>query len=626
MEDSCQKEESTKPQFMPSLKGHAAAPSFRQSPNIRAILTIPDDSDATDSSQHSSSHSTSRSSWHRPPSRARICIGKVLYSSRFDLIMGIVIFGNILVMVQETDNDARCVGSSPDKCEKMFFVLVNQAFLFIYLVEGVLRLYVLRFEFFAERWNWLDLIIVICGYIDMGMSFFEKGASLPGPSMSLLRIFRVLRLSRVIRVLRNIPELFLMMRCFISALQSMFWGILLINLLLMVFAIMCVELVHPISVDVLADDYECQDAFSSVWKCMLLFFQTLVAGDSWGRCTLPIIYEEPYLFILFGSALACVQLGFMNLILAVIVERATEARERVAKENMKEKEKQEIKSANILREIFRSIDSDDSGTISLEELLQGWETNADMKYHLATMDIEKGDLGLIFELMDSEQKGELSYQYLIDKLRMTVSQDLRKHLFMLRLQASEITKEIRTMQEVHREDPRGTLSGIREHSELKLQSSSMADPDRGEFHKKPLDSSSFEKEMLSLRMRLDEQHEVLMAAVSHNSTRTTNGAPGGMGNSMISLGSRLAWEPAKNPGCRTINDLRLEVSRLEGGGAPGRLSKVPSLDDKVNYYGLTEASNPAGAPYATTESKSQAQSNGPILGVSRGDKTGEVSL
>eukprot|EP00971_Amphidinium_carterae_P015120 298670-Amphidinium_carterae.1 len=44
-------------------------------------------------------------------------------------------------------------------------------------------------------------------------------------------------------------------------------------------------------------------------KATLIFFQTMVAGDSWGHCTISIINKHPATFLVFASALISVQLG-----------------------------------------------------------------------------------------------------------------------------------------------------------------------------------------------------------------------------------------------------------------------------------------------------------------------------
>jgi len=70
----------------------------------------------------------------------------------------------------------------------------------------------------------------------------------------------------------------------------------------------------------------CPHAFETVFKSGLTFFQTIVAGDSWGTLAVPIIQYEPATAIFFIMVLVSVSLAIMNLILAVIVEAAQGSR------------------------------------------------------------------------------------------------------------------------------------------------------------------------------------------------------------------------------------------------------------------------------------------------------------
>merc|ERR1719217_380721 len=104
------------------------------------------------------------------------------------------------------------------------------------------------------------------------------------------------------------------------------WGLVMVVLLLFMFAILSVELIYPISVSMHDLDEFCPEWYGRIWYCMIMFFQGLVAGDSWGRCAMPVIREAWWTVFIFGGAFACVTLGFMNLILATIVENASESK------------------------------------------------------------------------------------------------------------------------------------------------------------------------------------------------------------------------------------------------------------------------------------------------------------
>lgn len=174
-----------------------------------------------------------------------------------------------------------------------------------------------------------------------------------------------------------------------------------------------------------------------------MFFQTLVAGDSWGACTLPVIRASTLAFVIFAGALVCVQLGFMNLILAVIVERARTSHEDI-EQRLKDKAKFERKAASKLKDIFAAIDYDQNGLISLEEVLAGYENNKALRNIFNMLDIDKNDITALFKLMDTDDEGELSFQHWIDTIRAASSQDNRKQLMMTRLQISEIARVLKS--------------------------------------------------------------------------------------------------------------------------------------------------------------------------------------
>jgi len=94
---------------------------------------------------------------------------------------------------------------------------------------------------------------------------------------------------------------------------------------------------------------------------------------------------------------------------------------------------------------FTSIDSNSSGTVSLEELLKGFEADAQMQNTLKDLDMNRADLTALFELMDDESRGQLQYAHLVESLRTIAMGDSRKHLSMLRLQTSEIASMLKKM-------------------------------------------------------------------------------------------------------------------------------------------------------------------------------------
>lgn len=382
-----------------------------------------------------------------------------------DTVMGIFVVINIVLMIQETDFVATCVtaGKPGVACVPFWMVSMNWLLLFVYTLEVGLRMFVLRGGFFFIGWNLLDLGIVLVGLAGGVLHHAEDFARL-----QLLRIVRVARVLRVAKLLNRFPTLKNLIMGFSGAMQAMFWGLLLILLLLTMWSILAVEVIHPINIQLYAEDDHnwCAEAFSTVLRATLLFFQTLVAGDSWGQCAIPIINKAPLLYVIFALSLVTVQLGFTNLVLAVVVDKAAEAREGNKESQLEEKRKGEARSIEMWREIMRRVDTDGSGTVNMEELLEGFQ-DPTVRTSLELLNIGKDDFTQLFDLLDKDGSGDVRYEEFVAALHNAFSQDPRLYMMMVRLQLSrmEAKQDLRFAR----------IEGLLRRSQKKR--SSLADPE-----------------------------------------------------------------------------------------------------------------------------------------------------
>lgn len=350
----------------------------------------------------------------------------------FDTCMGCVIIFNVAMMIVETDRTATCESEDSRACVPRWLVMINYVLLGLYVMEVLMRSFVQRLKFFWSRWNLMDLFVVILGLV--GMIF------LPDPSqastVNLLRVLRIAKVVRVAKILNRFPTLSNMISGFAGAMQAMMWGLVLILILLTCWSLLAVEIVHPVNRSLPHEDPEgyCAVAFSTVARSTLLFFQTLVAGDSWGACILPIINKEPATYVLFAVALVTVQLGFTNLILAVIVDKAAEARDNQKRLQARRELENGSKAFESWTHTMAEIDLDQSGTICLEELITGYEMLPELQDILTSMSIRKEDLGNLFSLMDTDDSGKLTYSELVEVFKQSHGMDARTYGMMTKLQ------------------------------------------------------------------------------------------------------------------------------------------------------------------------------------------------
>jgi len=343
-----------------------------------------------------------------------------------DAIVASVIVTNILVMCFEADRNAYC--DPEERCAGPTIDMLNLLFTIFYTIEVIMRLLAFELTVLKDGWNILDIAVVVLGWL-------ERIFSSVGFGFNLLRLFRVTRLVRASRFLHLFPELHMMVAGFFKAMMAMFWGSFMITCLLLVFALLAVELVHPenIKIQHIMKDPSCIHAYSSVWRSMLTFFQTIVAGDSWGHCSLDLIHENKLMLIPLALAFVFVQLGSMNLILSVIVDSASKAREEDKEKKEENKLKKRQQAADQLLQLLAEIDTDGSGTISYEEFHAGYNSNASLRQLVHDLKLGVDDLRVLLDVMDTQREGNVSYKAFVEFLQNSSTEQLQQNILIARL-------------------------------------------------------------------------------------------------------------------------------------------------------------------------------------------------
>jgi len=340
----------------------------------------------------------------------RKSIARLLFSQWFDVILGIIIVFHLGLMVRETDIHAR-----GDKTE-WWMEAMHYTILTVYVLEIFLRAFVVRCAFFRSMINLMDITIVLIDVIIGIPAGFMGGSSMP--SLSVIRVLRLLRLLRAFRVLSEFRELQMIISGFIGAMKALGCAALLIAVVLLIWSIIAVEILRPLNDKIVADgNYDrcdfCKNAFNSVWLSMLTYFKHVIAGDSWGEVSVPLIKRYPASAVLFVSVVIVMQLGILNLVLSVIVNQAQEAhrQEEIARTD------REFQIARVgLAKIFEEMDSDGSGCLTQSELLNGLDTNQEFSSLLRYMNITRDDVQLTFKMLDFDDSGAVAFEEFVDGL------------------------------------------------------------------------------------------------------------------------------------------------------------------------------------------------------------------
>jgi len=309
----------------------------------------------------------------------------------------------------------------------------------IFVVELLLRLYIEKHYFWQDHWNVFDFGVVVS---DLTSSVLSVLLSKMFP-VSILRIFRLCKLGRISKILRVFPQLRLMMAATIGAMASIFWGTVLLAFILLIWSIIGVQFIHPLIQDLSRQGVydgcdRCEKAFSTVFNSCITFFQQIVAGDSWGAVTIPIIEYQPVTAVYFAAVFLSVGSAVLNLILALCVDSATDARQRLEQELVQEKILKQQDRTGRLLQICRSLDTDGSGELSREELVYGFDKMPEFRATLEELEFSKDDLEIVWIILDSDNSGFVSYTEFIAQLLDMKSSDQHFMLAYIRYYVTEI--------------------------------------------------------------------------------------------------------------------------------------------------------------------------------------------
>lgn len=367
------------------------------------------------------------------PRRRRLL--RILQSRLFNAMFAGLFLANVIVVFLETNHSTACVRGG--ECVPIYAPF-NVAIVVAYTIESVLRIYAYGRSYFRSPMNITDLVIVVLGILDV--------AILPAmlvPDAGPLRLCRILRLLRCSRLLRSYPELQNMIRSLRHAMKAICWGGVLLFVFLGVFGLITTEFVFPLAYQMSQQDEgftSCADSFSSVWATMRWFCQTLVAGDSWGECSRPLSEEHPWVFLIFASVLVFYVLGLTNLILTAIVEAAQRSYQDDCVSRHRKQVQQERSAVQRVLSILEQVDSESKGSISYDDLIQGYRDNPELRKLFRAMDLEENDLSSLFRLMDVDGDGHCSYSEFIDIVQKSIAQDVKVQLLFIKLQLASMTK------------------------------------------------------------------------------------------------------------------------------------------------------------------------------------------
>ncbi|CAK9064939.1 L type [Durusdinium trenchii] len=402
-----------------------------------------DDGDASDGSEGSSMVATASTAWQRgtsgqsEASKKRVqeslatdfiraptlqefgkgrfagkqILMSIFNSQHFSHFMALVIIVDAYCICNDIDSRAAQTKSPSG------LLLVSYLCLSLYTIELALNLLLNGRQVLRQNLIRLDLFLVLCGYTELLSDLLMPSSAIT--SLSLLRILRLVRVFRLLKLLRNVRalrELSKLVKMMSTCMKALFWSFCFCFMVMTVWAMLIVEVVHPLVKDLEGMNEECARWTSSVMEANLLLFRTVIAGDSWGEIAVPVIEAHPSTALIFVGAYLTIVFGVLNLIVAVVVDQFADARERDVLNLADEMERDQQIDQKYLQKIFDQIDKEGKGELSFNELLQGARKNPEFQSRLRVMDIDEGDLRELFQMIDVDGSGSIESHEFIKPL------------------------------------------------------------------------------------------------------------------------------------------------------------------------------------------------------------------
>lgn len=261
-------------------------------------------------------------------------------------------------------------------------------------------------------------------------------------NMQILRTFRMIRLLRAMRILICFHELYSLICGLMNCMRTLVWAAGLVFMMLSMWSIVALEYIHPLVMELSNNgDYGdcgwCGNAFSSFMHSNLTLFM-IISGDGWGTLSRPLIERSPWTAVFMVSLIFMMIFGILNLITAVVVDAAAQARLSDTLNLGAMKTKERMQSWKEITKMCKKLDIDNNGEITIKELFTALTTIPELQANLSVIGVEEHDIQLVMEILDVNHTGRVRQEDFANQLYKLKTEEVTTSLCFVKHYIMEI--------------------------------------------------------------------------------------------------------------------------------------------------------------------------------------------
>jgi len=328
---------------------------------------------------------------------------KFVHSAIFRGVVSIIIVVNAMTLGLMTQSRTQAVIAG--KQASPMWDALETCFSCFFLLELLLRFAAERMSFLIGanwRWNYFDMLIVATSFVDL------LAASAPNVSVSrILRIVQFVRILRVVRVMRFVKSLRLMLIQMLASMWHLVWIAFFLIFILYssaIFFMSGITEAYPSA----GEDMQAlmHEYYGSVLETMLSLFMSVSGGDDWANRMQPFRSTMPMYLVGFVIFILAMLFGMLNIFVAAFCECAAEASRRDRDAIVEHELCRAQTIAADIKGFFMEADKDVSGCVSAAELHTHLQ-NDRMKAFFASLEIDVTQAEDLFFLLDTDDSGSI---------------------------------------------------------------------------------------------------------------------------------------------------------------------------------------------------------------------------